>query len=173
MHIPRPAPADYDPAFRDEIALVPDAPDFALLLQLQSAETHALVASFGERGASTRHRPGAWTVREVIGHLADVERVLAYRALAMARGATTPLPPFDERRWVARSDVESRPLDDVLAEQLAVRGATVALVRGLPPGSAARSGIVGTARTTVAAMLYLIAGHERHHQAVLRERYIR
>lgn len=172
LAIPRPHPGDYNPVFHDEIASVPDAPDFAALLQLQAAETHALAAEFGERFASTRAGAGKWTVRELLGHLADSERVLAYRALSIARGEAGPLPPFDHDAWVPAGEFEARALDDVLAELFAVRAATVQLVRGIPDSAVGRAGIVGTTRTTVAALLYLIAGHERHHQVVLRERYL-
>ena len=172
LHLPRPQPGEYNPVFHDEIASVPEVPDFVALLEQQAAYTRTLAARFGERGAATRYAPGKWTVREVLGHLSDCERVLGYRALSLARGEAGPLPSFDQDAWVPAGRFEARPLEEVLAEFMAVRGATVHLVRGLPPDAASRAGLVGTTRTSAAAMLYLIAGHERHHQAVLRERYL-
>jgi hypothetical protein len=172
LHLPRPHPSEYAPAFHDEITSVPDAPDFVSLLRQQAAETYAIAARFGEAGASVRYAAGKWTLRESLGHLADCERVIAYRALSLARGEPGPLPGFDHNAWVPAARFEERTLDDVLGEFLAVREATARLVRGLPADAAARDGLVGTRRTTAAAMLYLIAGHERHHQALWRDRYL-
>ncbi len=172
QRIPRPMPGDYNPLFHDEIALVRDVPNFASELRRQARETRALWAIFGERHAGTRYDSGKWTVREVLGHLAEDERVLSYRALRIARGDQTVLPGFDERAFVAAAAFESRSLKSVLGEFLAVRSSTVALVEGLPPEAFSRRGQVGTSVATTAAMLYLLAGHELHHQHVVRSRYL-
>lgn len=170
--IDRPALTEYAPVFRDEIALVPDGADFVELLASQLEETAALAARFGEAGAGLRHAPGKWSVRETIGHVSDCERVLSYRLLRFLRGDATPLSPFDHDAYVPAAGFEARTLADVVAELRAVRGATIALVGSAPPAAFARGGRVGAGTITAAALAYLIAGHERHHQDALRTRYL-
>lgn len=170
--IPRPTPADYAPAFAAEIALVPDASDFVAMLGAQRDETTALAGWFGESNAGLRYAPGKWTVRETVGHLADVERVLSYRMLRFLRGDPTPLSRFDHDAYVPAGAFEARTLGSVLAELRAVRGATMALVADAPAAAFARGGAVGAGTITAAALAYLIAGHERHHQELLRTRYL-
>jgi len=170
--VPRPTPADYAPAFAAEIGLVPDVPDFVAMLAEQREETTALAGWFGESNAGLRYAPGKWTVRETVGHLADVERVLSYRMLRFLRGDATPLARFDHDAYVPAGGFEARTLASVLAELRAVRGATMALLVDAPPAAFARGGPVGAGSITAAALAYLIAGHERHHQALLRTRYL-
>lgn len=170
--VPRPAPSDYAPVFHDEIALVPEGADLVALLATQLEETCAIAARFGETGAGLRYADGKWTVREVIGHLADCERVLSYRLLRFIRRDATPLAGFDHDAWVPAGDFESRTLASVIAELRAVRGATIALVGSAPLDAFAWRGQVGKGTITAAAILYVIAGHERHHQEVVRERYL-
>jgi hypothetical protein len=170
--IQRPGPGDYNPLFHDEIALVPDVRNFAAQLRRQARATRALWSIFGEPHADLRYEAGKWTAREVLGHLAEDERVLSYRALRIARGDRTVLPGFDENAYVPAARFESRSLASVMSEFLAVRASTVALVEGLPTEAFARRGQVGTSTATAAAMLYLLAGHELHHQGVVRSRYL-
>lgn len=168
----RPDPSEHNPRFGPEISLVPDTDDFPGLLRGQINETSRFVTHLGEGNAAVRYAPEKWTVREVVGHMADVERVLSYRALRIARGDTTVLPGFDETSYVPAAQFEARTLASVLAEFRAVRDATVALVEGLPEAAAATVGNIGSGQMSVRALLYLIAGHERHHLALFRERYL-
>lgn len=172
MRLQRPDPSEYNPRFGEEILSVPDTDDFPSLLRNQIEETARLVGDFGEENAAVRYGPGKWTVREVIGHLADCERILSYRALRFARGDMTVLPGFDENAYVPAADFESRTLASVMAEFRAVRGATAALVEGLSEDVTATAGTAGSGTITVRALFYLIAGHELHHLALLRERYL-
>ncbi len=151
---------------------MPDVPDFGAMLVDQLIATRGLLARFRGVHASIRYAPDKWTVREVLGHLADVERVLSYRALRIVRGDETVLPGFDHNAYVPAARFEERTLVSVLEEFSAVRAATVSLVGGTPPEAWTRRTRVGTTPTTAAALLYLIAGHERHHQLLLRERYL-
>lgn len=171
-HLERPGSDEYNPAFHDEITSVPEAADFGALLREQIHETEHLVGQFGEPHAGIRYAPGKWTVRETIGHLSDCERVLSYRALRIARGDMTVLPAFDETAYVPAGEFETRSLASVMAEFRAVRAATIALAESLSDESARRRGNVGKGTMTVRALLYLIAGHERHHCALLRSRYL-
>ena len=170
--IARPDSAEYHARFAEEIGSVPDADDFSSLLREQVHETTRYVMmAFGEEHATVRYAPDKWTVREVVGHVSDVERVLSYRALRIARGDQTVLPGFDENAYVPAAEFERRPMAAVLDELGAVRGATIALVDSLTEEMAARRGNVGSGTMTVRALLYLIAGHERHHLRLLRDRY--
>lgn len=171
--IQRPEPNEYNPTFHAEIGMVPDAADFAELLRQNGADTaRFMVDEFGERAASVRYAAEKWTAREVIGHICDVERVLSYRALRFARGDTTALPGFDENAYVPAGSFERRTLKSVVDEFLAIRWATAALAESLTDETAARGGALGSGTMTVRALFYLIAGHELHHRALLRERYL-
>ena len=99
-----------------------------------------MTQQFGEEHASVRYGPDKWTAREVIGHLSDVERILSYRALRIARGDLTVLPGFDENAYVPAAEFERRTLKSVLDEFLGVRSATIGLVEGLTDEFAARHG---------------------------------
>lgn len=168
----RPAADEYAPVFEDEIALVPATNDFAAMLHDQFDITRALAATFGEAHAGLRYAPDKWSVRETIGHLCDCERVLSYRLLRALRADTVTLPGFDHVGYVAAGHFEARTLDEVVAEFAAVRDSTIALVQSAPAEAFAFRLSVGSGSITGRALAYLIAGHERHHQQLLRERYL-
>jgi hypothetical protein len=168
--IPRPQASDHAPGFLAEIALVPDVADFGAMLVDQLIATRTLAARFTAH-PGYRYAADKWSVREVLGHLADCERVLSYRALRVLRGDTTVLPGFDHNAWVPEGRFDDRTLPSVLEEFSAVRAATVSLVNAAPPGTWSRRTVIGTTSTTAAALLYIIAGHELHHGLLLRERY--
>ena len=121
-----------------------------------------------------RYAEGKWTIKEILVHIVDDERIYAYRALRFARGEQQFLPGFDENAYAAISGANERGLDSIFEEYRAVRAATLALFEGLPDDAFLRMGTGSTPdnRATVRAMAYHIAGHERHHLAVIRERYI-
>ena len=171
VRVPRPVPGEYAQVFADEIALVPDHDDFGQQLRDQLAATRALVDEFGEEHAAHRYADGKWTVRETIGHLADCERVLSYRLLRALRGDGTVLAGFDHVGYVGAGRFEARSLASVVAEFAAVRAATIALVSDTPVTLFDFRLPVGKGHISARALAYLIAGHELHHQALLRERY--
>ena len=166
-----PDAAEYGAFYAGYVARVP-AGDVLRTLETQLAETVAVVESFGEARAGHRYAPGKWSVKEVVGHLADTERVFAYRAMRIARGDATPLPGFDENLFVAHAGFDRRPLADLLADLRLVRQNSVALFRGLDDEALARRGTASDKPLTPRAAAYITAGHERHHLAVLRERYL-
>ena len=169
----RPDSSEYNPRFESEISRVPDADDFSALLRQQADATVRFMAEeFGEEHAGVRYAPDKWTAREVIGHLSDCERVFGYRALRIARGDLTTLPGFDENAYVPAAQFERRTLKSVLDEFLGVRAATIGLVDGLTDELAARIGNLASGQMSVRALLYLAAGHELHHLALMRERYL-
>jgi DinB superfamily len=119
-----------------------------------------------------RYAPGKWTLKEVVGHLIDDERIFAYRALCVARGDARRLPGFDENEYVAATDFESRPLPRLIAEYRAVRAATLALFAPLTAEEWVRRGNVNGYEASVRGLAFHVAGHELHHLRTLREKYL-
>ena len=118
-----------------------------------------------------RYAAGTWSVKELLGHMADAERVFAYRLLRIGRGDATPLAGFDEEPWVRAARYDRRSPAEVLADWTAVREATMTLVAGLPDEAWDRRGTANGAGITARALLYVIVGHAEHHVAVLADRY--
>ena len=168
--IARPEPDEYAPAFRRYVERVPERPVLAELAR-QGSETAARLSALPAEKGRYRYAPGKWSVAEVVGHIADCERVFAYRALRIARGDATPLAGFDENAWMTAAPFGRRALADVLHELAAVRQSTLALFESLDAEALARTGVANDAKVSARALAYIIAGHELHHLAVLRERY--
>jgi hypothetical protein len=166
----RPEAGEYLPYYGTYIARVP-AGDVAEILDAQQASTQRLLAPLGEARARHRYAPDKWSVKEVIGHLADAERVFAYRALRFARADESPLTGFDEKAYVPVADFDRRTLTSLLAEFAAVRAATLVLLTSLDEAAWLRRGTANGAGVSVRALACIIAGHELHHVAILRERY--
>jgi hypothetical protein len=150
---------------------VPDG-DILEMLEAQRREMGQLLAGMSEAVALRRYAAGKWSVKEVIGHLMDCERVFGYRALRFARGDETPLPGFDEQIYAPAGRFDDRRLGDLADELDAVRRATIALVRSFDAAALTRRGTANGAAVSVRALVYIIAGHERHHLTILRERYL-
>lgn len=168
--IPRPGEDEYLAYYGRYIEKVPGDDAFPVLERALD-ETHRAHAGLGEERGLHRYAPGKWSVKETFGHLADGERVFAYRALRFARADQTPLPGFDETLWVPAGRFDARPLAAIVDEFRAVRAATLALFGGLDADALARRGTANGAEVSVRALAWIIAGHERHHLALLRERY--
>lgn len=168
--VPRPGATEYAPYYGRYIDKVPEG-DLLRTLEGQARETQALLAGLSEAKALHRYAPGKWSIKEVVGHVADAERVFSYRALRFARADRTALPGFDENAWVPPGNFDARSLKDLAAELDAVRRATVALFRGFDAAALARSGVASDNPVSVRAIAWIIAGHERHHVALLHERY--
>ncbi len=166
----RPAATEYAPYQQVYIDLVPEE-DIVSALEKQGRETAALLHMISDEKASFRYAPEKWSVKQVVGHFTDTERIFCYRALAIARGEAKSLPGFDEKAYAAASDADRRKIGDLAAEYEAVRQATVALFRGLSPEAWKRSGVANEKPVTVRAVAHVVLGHERHHLRVLRERY--
>jgi uncharacterized damage-inducible protein DinB len=167
--ITKPADTEYAPFYADYIAKVsPSGPVTAL--QAQIADIEAL-RDLPEARATHRYADGKWSVKEVLGHMADAERVFSYRLLRIARADETPLAGFDEKRWAAAAPHAHRSMVAIVSEFLAVRGATLALVGSLDHDALARSAEANGKLVTARALCWILAGHSAHHFAVLRERY--
>ncbi len=145
--------------------------DILAHLAAQGERTRARLAATPEARGGFRYAAGKWSLREVVGHLADVERVMAYRALRIGRGDATPLPGFDHDAYVAIAGADARTLADLAAELADVRRATLDLFAHFDAAALARRGIVNDKPVSVRALAAVIAGHELHHLAILAERY--
>jgi phosphinothricin acetyltransferase len=167
MH--RPSSTEYAPYYETYIALVPED-DILAALEAQLGETLAVVRGLPESRGGERHPPYTWSIKEVIGHLADTERVMGYRALRFARGDSTPLPGFDENAFARAAAFDRVPLKDLVGEFEAVRRSNLYLFRGLDEAAWSRRGEANSNAVTVRALAYIIAGHARHHTAILRRR---
>jgi DinB family protein len=167
---PRPASDEYLAYYERYIALVPDG-NLVELLGAQNLETVSLLSGVDDKRGLYAYAPGKWTIKEVIGHLSDAERVFTHRALRFARGDAQPLPGFDENAYVPAGRFNQRPIADLVDEFRAVRASTVHLFRYLSEEEMARRGIANNNPISVRALGFVIAGHERHHAKLLRERY--
>ena len=169
--IQRPTADEYFEYYGKYIALVPDG-DLLALLQTQNAETAAILASITPAKADFAYAPGKWTIKEVVGHLCDAERVFAYRAMRFGRADATALASFDENTYVPAGKFGQRSLAELVEEFRAIRSATIHLAKHFDAEASARQGTASGHPISVRALLYIIAGHERHHVALLRERYL-
>jgi N-acetylglutamate synthase-like GNAT family acetyltransferase/uncharacterized damage-inducible protein DinB len=169
--IERPGPQEYAPYYQRYIDQVPEG-DLLDLLRRQVDETATHLAGVKERDAGFRYAEGKWSVRDVVGHVSDTERIFVYRALCFARGERGGLPGFEENDYVANAKFGGRPLADLVAELRAVRAATVAFFAGLDGEELQRTGTANQNPYTVRAIAYIVAGHERHHTRILVERYL-
>ena len=142
------------------------------ILEGNLQETLATLQPLGEEHASHRYAPGKWTLREVIGHLTDAERVFAYRALRIARGDATPLPGFDHDAYVRAARFERRLLAEILEEFEHLRRSNLRLFGSFDEEDLSRRGTASGHGVSVRALLFITAGHERHHLRVIRERYV-
>ena len=167
----RPESGEYAPYYDKYISLVPDG-DIIRLLESQIRETAHLVRGVPEGRGGHRYAEGKWSIREVVGHVCDTERVFGYRAMRFARSDQTPLPRFDENAFVANSRLDTRTLASLIDEFEAVRAATVALLGGLDEDEWIRRGTANNTPMSVRALAWTIAGHERHHRGLLQERYL-
>lgn len=147
--------------------------DIAVALKRQEVETTHIFSTVNEQFASTfRYAPGKWTVKQVLGHLIDDERIFVYRILCIARNDSSPLPGFDQDEYVASGSFESQSLTNLLFQYRATRQATLALLSSFTPEEWLRYGVVNGYVATPRGLSFHIAGHELHHLRVLREKYI-
>lgn len=169
--IGRPEPGEYDPYYQQYLNLVPDG-DVLELLEAQLSETLAAAEGLSDEQARYRYAAGKWSVKEVLGHLADVERVLSHRAFRISRGDRTVLAGFEENDYIANANYDQRPLESVVAELSQARAASLAFFRSITPEMTTLRGVANEAEVTVRALPWILVGHERHHLGVLRERYL-
>ena len=170
LAIERPKADEHSPYFSRYIDRVPEG-DLIALLESQFADTLALLRRVSRDREDFAYADGKWTVKEVVGHLSDSERVFAYRALRFARNDPTELASFDENAWVANANFGRLRLADIVEEFNSVRQSTLRLAKNLNAEELARRGVANGNAVSVRALFYIIAGHERHHVGLFRERY--
>jgi len=171
MAMPRPGTDEYAPSCAGYVARIADDEDVVAVLASQLNDVVARLEGIQEGRSDYRYAPGKWSIKEVVGHLCDTERVFAYQALRIGRGDTTPLPSFADEAYVREIRAEERTLSDLAGEWGDVRRATIALFRNLPASAWRRRGVASDQPISVRALAYIIAGHVRHHLEVLDARY--
>ncbi|WP_422660948.1 DinB family protein [Paenibacillus sp. EC2-1] len=167
----RPSQTDYPAYYQTYVGLVPDGNLHEILLEQQQF-TNNLISSLTDTQVDYRYAPGKWSIKEVLGHMIDTERIMSYRLLRIARGDQTPLAGFEENFYVDHAYYEKRSMDSLLVEYRTVRSSTLSLVRGLAEEAWERTGIANDNKISASAVAYIIAGHELHHLNVLKERYL-
>ncbi|HEU4680208.1 MAG TPA: DinB family protein [Gemmatimonadales bacterium] len=170
LTIPRPEADEAATFYHGYIAKV-TGDNIGEQLQRQLEVLEQLMKSLDDEAALFRYEPGKWSIKEIVGHLTDAERIFAYRLMRIARADTTPLPGFDENAFVAAGGFDERPLSTLLREFRAVRVSTVALLEGLPATGWLRKGVASGHAISTRALAYIMVGHVTHHLGVLRERY--
>lgn len=170
-HITKPEPGEYAPYTIMYISLLPDDGQVLRHLRKNLDATLTFIRSFPTKKLATPCAPGEWTIQEILIHIADTERIFAYRALRIARGDTTPLAGFEQDDYVPASRANERELESILAEYTAVRLATCTLFESLGEEDFNKAGIASENRVSVRALAYIIAGHELHHVNSIQENY--
>jgi hypothetical protein len=165
----RPSEEEYAGDFGEYIRLVPEGNIIDILLAQEKQMTE-LLASLTESQGAYRYAEGKWTLKEVVGHIADGERVMTYRLLRFARGDQTPLPGFDQELFMP--PFGSWTIAQLAEDYRAVRQSTITLLRGLPAEAWSRKGTANNVSITARALAYVNAGHELHHMGVIRNRYL-
>lgn len=166
----RPETNEYAEFYSTYVSKVPGA-DALGVLESQRLQMAQLFSGRSERDGSFRYAPGKWTVKEVLGHITDTERIFTYRALRIARGDQTQLPGFEQDDFVKNGGFSERALAGLTEEFALVRAATIALFRSFPEEAWSRRGVASQKEVTVRALAFITAGHQIHHRLILEERY--
>jgi len=167
----RPQPDEFDAGFYGGYVALAGEEDIVAALTAQLEQTLSALRRVPAEREGHRYAPEKWTIRQIVGHVADAERVFAYRALVFARGDANALPGFDEKAWMEHAGFGNRRLADLLEEFADLRRANVLMLRHLPQDAWMRRGTASGKSITVRALAHVMLGHERHHLKVLKERY--
>jgi uncharacterized damage-inducible protein DinB len=168
--VTKPAPEEHAPYFSRYLDLVADG-DILGTLAGQLGDTLATLRKVSEADSLRRYAPGKWSIREVLGHVIDTDRIFGYRALRIARGDKTPLAGFEHDDYIPAAQFDRRPWADLLEELDAVRRSNLLMLKGFNEEAWLRRGTVDGNTVSTRALAYLMAGHELHHMKVLREKY--
>jgi len=170
LSIARPEPGEYAPYYERYISLIAGC-DILGALEAQRRQMMLLLSGRHEDEGDIRYAADKWTAKEVLGHVCDSERIFAYRALRIARGDQTPIEGFEQDDYVRNGPFGRAPLAEIVEDYIAVRRATLTLLRNLDETAWARRGVANKNEITVRALAYVIAGHEVHHRRILEEKY--
>ncbi|HET7151102.1 MAG TPA: DinB family protein [Candidatus Acidoferrum sp.] len=166
----KPEPGEYAEYYGTYISKVPGN-DLMQVLESERLHMLQLFAGRTERDGNFRYAPGKWTVKEILGHINDAERIFTYRALRIGRGDATPLASFEQDNFVKNGDFGARKLADLAEEFGAVRSASVALFRSFGEDVWSKRGVASQKEVTARALGFITAGHQIHHRMILEERY--
>lgn len=166
-----PSPTEYHPAFAGYVTKVQAVTDPIAQLQIQLDEILALLDPLGQSKWLHRYAPGKWSLKELLGHVIDAERIFAYRALRIARGDTTPLPGFEQDPYVEAAEADQCDPVRLLGEFEHVRRATIFMCQNFPDAAWSRTGTASGGPMSTRAMVYILLGHAQHHLDIIRERY--
>jgi hypothetical protein len=168
----RPQPGENAPYYDRYISLVAGN-DVLASLEEQRRQMLLLLSGRPEADGDFRSAPDKWSLKELLGHVNDTERIMSYRALRISRNDMTPLEGFEQDDFVRNSSLAQRPLADLIEDYIAVRSATLSLFRNLDEPAWSRRGVAAENEVTVRALAYIIAGHELHHRRIMKEKYLR
>jgi len=168
--ISRPEPGEYAPYYERYISLIGGS-DILSTLDSQRRQMLLLLSGRDESDGDFRYAPNKWSAKEVLGHVCDAERIFAYRALRIGRSDPTPMEGFEQDDYIRNGPFANRPLANLIEDYIAVRRATLTLLRNLDEAAWTRRGIANKNEVSVRAIAYLIAGHELHHRRILEEKY--
>ncbi len=166
----RPEASEFAPFYSTYIGAVPDG-NIVELMREEGRDLAKTLADIPESKGGHRYAEGKWSVREVLGHMIDAERIFSYRLLRIARGDETPLASFDQDEYVRTSGADSRTVAHLAKEMVAVRDSTVLMLESLSPNAWSKRGTASGKPISVRALAYVAAGHSRHHMRILHESY--
>ena len=167
----KPATTEYASYYEKYVSLVPSG-DIVDTLENQMRDTLNLLRGLTAEQATFRYAPDKWSVKELVGHVIDTERIFAYRALRFGRGDQNVLTGFDQDPYVRNGNFENRSIEDLAAEFEHVRSGNVSMLRSFDDAAWGRRGVASDNEVTVKALAYIMAGHELHHMGILRDRYL-
>ena len=166
----KPLEDEYDPHFEQYISCI-EPKEAEQLLEEQVTEIVNLFFLVDETDGSFRYADGKWSIKEVLGHMCDAERVFTYRILCISRNEKSVLPSYDENEYVRQADFNRRTLISLVEEIKAVRQSTIHLLKSLSKEQLMRRGFSGGRAVTVRALIYVLLGHFKHHVEILKTRY--
>jgi len=170
LSIAKPEPSEYAPYYDRYISLITGS-DILGTLEAQRRQMLLLLSGRNESDGDFRYASDKWSAKEVLGHVCDTERIFTYRALRIARADRTPIEGFEQDDYIKNGPFARIPLAEIIEDYIAVRRATITLLRNLDEAAWARRGIANKNEITVRALAYVIAGHELHHRRMLEEKY--
>ena len=163
-------PDEYGEFYKNYISLV-DKPNVIQSLISQGQKVYTIIRQLSEDKANYRYDDDKWSVKEIIGHLVDTERIMAYRALCISRGEQTALPGYNHESYVEKGEFDQRSLQSLSAEYDAQRNANINMFSSFTKEQLLRKGTANNVTVSVRALAFIIAGHEKHHINILKEKY--
>ncbi|MBT2654914.1 DinB family protein [Bacillus sp. ISL-18] len=169
--IQRPSVSEFPEYYLPYVHLVPDG-DLLETLKENLEKTISLAEGLSEEAGQSRYAPGKWSIKEVLGHMADTERIMSYRLLRVGRGDHTPLAGFNENDYIAAANFDTLSVKQIIEDFTAVRKATITLVNNMAEEAWERTGVANNSDISTRALAYIIAGHALHHLNIINERYL-